>query len=130
MKVILNWNNTVNIPKIYKPDNPSADYYIRSTGYINCSINGKDHYDFEHNEFTNNVILFLDDNENISDINIIIVPYTVGKAEHEESYRIEFKIHKTGVIDGSELFPDKIFYKPSRENSYNGSIRCIYEKNE
>jgi hypothetical protein len=117
MKLILNLTNKV--PKMYK--GITSEYFNKSIGYINIYPK----LEFTYNDKSN--IIAIDVEEiNFDKINVFFVPYTVGKFENEEAYRLEYEITKS-LKDLDTIEPKLILYKPNY-TTYRGTEYSIIHK--
>jgi hypothetical protein len=103
MKVILNLTNK--IPQMYT--GTSSEYFRKSQGYINIYP----HLDYEYNNKSNKISIIFEE-KNFDKINILFVPYTLGKFENEEAYRLEYEIPET-LREYDIIEPKLILYKPN-----------------
>jgi len=117
MQILLNLTNK--IPKLYNRTDLS-DY--KGSGYINIIPN----LDFYFNKNTN--IISIDINNDIKEINIIYVPYTTGKFEEEEAYRLEYIIPSI-YVEKDLLDPRLILYKPTKYEDKHQKNIVIYKNN-
>lgn len=117
MKLILDL--TDKIPSMYT--GYATEYFKKSQGYINIYPN----IDYNYNNKTKKITIDFDE-INFDIINIIFVPYTVGKYENEEAYRLEYKISKA-LKDLDIVKPNLILYKPNYQ-TYGCSEYTIIHK--
>jgi hypothetical protein len=117
MQILLNLTNK--IPKLY---NRIDLFDYKGSGKINIFPN----LDFYFNKDTN--IISIDIDDNIKEINIIYVPYTIGKFEEEEAYRLEYMIPSI-YFEKDLLDPRLILYKPTKYQDKNQKNIVIYKNN-
>jgi hypothetical protein len=103
MKLILNLTDKV--PKMYT--GYATEYFKKSSGYINISPK----LDYTYNDKTNKISIEIEQ-INFEKINILFVPYTLGKFENEEAYRLDYEISES-LRDLDIVEPKLILYKPN-----------------
>jgi hypothetical protein len=107
------------IPKLYRGN--STNYFEKSSGYINIFP------DIKYNLIENpeyKIVIDSDDIQNTSTIDIVLVPYTYGKFEYEECYRITYNLSNLE----ERILPKQILYRPSIHIDPNMKYNIIYKR--
>lgn len=117
MKLILDLTNKV--PKMY--EGYATEYFKKSRGYLEVFPK----LDYNYNDKTNKISIEVEE-INFDKINVFFVPYTVGKFENEEAYRLEYEVSKLSR-DLDMIQPKLILYKPNYQ-TYRGSDYSVIHK--
>ena len=107
------------VPKLFKGS--SSVYFEKSSGYINIFPNIK-YTLLEDPEYK--IIIDSEDITNTEKIEVIVVPYTYGKFEYEECYRITYDLSTLN----ERINPSQILYRPSIRFDPDMKYKLLYKK--
>jgi hypothetical protein len=116
MKIHLDLTSKIRSYHKYDPEKPAF-----GSGYISIIPS------MEYNYDPTKQLVTIEYDINLEKINIIYVPYTTGKYEKEESYRLEFIIPKELKTD--TLQPRLILYKPIQHRAFSPEYEIIHKTN-